>query len=37
MITGDSLKTARKVADQVGITHPDDKTEGLCMNGDDFE
>ena len=37
MVTGDNSVTARAVGDQLGITKPDDKTPGLCMQGDDFE
>jgi magnesium-transporting ATPase (P-type) len=34
MVTGDNSVTARAVGDELGITHPDDKTPGLCMEGE---
>lgn len=37
MVTGDSSITARAVGDSLGITHADDKTPGLCMDGEEFE
>jgi magnesium-transporting ATPase (P-type) len=37
MVTGDNSVTARSVGDELGITHPDDKTPGLCMEGEEFE
>lgn len=37
MVTGDNSITARSIANELGITKAEDKTEGLCMEGDDFE
>jgi magnesium-transporting ATPase (P-type) len=33
MVTGDNSVTARSIADDIGITHPDDYTPNLCMDG----
>lgn len=37
MVTGDNSVTARAVGDELGITKADDKTPGLCMEGEEFE
>ena len=37
MVTGDNSVTARAVANQLGITSPDDNQKGLCMEGAEFE
>jgi P-type E1-E2 ATPase len=33
MVTGDNSVTARSIANDIGITHPDDYTANLCMDG----
>jgi len=37
MVTGDSKITARSIANQLGITKPDDNTPGLIMEGSEFD